>query len=558
MAEVVMLSDEPSTRRLLRRAWPYLRPHSGRILLALLLSLAESAALVALAPFIGLAVEALTEGDRDRLLTAVALLAGLVVAQALLARFAATTLADAGERVARELRERAAERLAGAPLRFIEAHRDGSLLQRATGEIAELAMFVRTALPNLLGVTATLAFTAVVLLGYSWPLTLVVVAVFLPPALLITRWFAKDAGPAFGAHAGAEATMAGTFAETLDAREELRSAGGMPAWMARFDRDNLAALLTQRRTVVVENRIGAITLVEGAAMAVLLAFGAWLAAGGHLSVSTAVVFVLAGRNLFEGFGDLSQLAGEMQTVRAGLARLLDLLSAGAPEPGGNRPLPARGELLAEEVTFRYEDETEVLRGVSVRFAENAHAGLVGETGSGKTTLSKLLSGLYRPDSGRVTFGGVDLGEASPEEVRRRIALVPQEVHMVSGSVADNLALARGEPGRAEMEAAFETLGIGAFLRGLPRGLDTPAGDLSAGERQILGLVRAVLADPAVLILDEATADVDPVTARSLETALARLRDERALIVIAHRPATIELLPRLVGLRAGALDPRYEN
>ncbi|MEV8633928.1 ABC transporter ATP-binding protein [Streptosporangium sp. NPDC051023] len=558
MAETVLLSDEPSSARLLRRAWPHLRPYSGRMLVALLLSLAESASLVALAPLIGVAVEALTANDRDRLLTTVALLAGLVVAQALLARFAATTLANAGEHVARGLRERAAERLAEAPLRFIEAHRDGSLLQRATGEIAELAMFVRTALPNLLGVTATLAFTTVVLLAYSWPLTLVVVAVFLAPAVLVTRWFAKDAGPAFGAHAGAEATMAATFAETLDAREELRAAGGLPAWMARFDRDNLATLATQRRTVLVENRIGAITLVEGAAMAVLLVFGAWLAVEGHLSVGTVVVFVLAGRNLFEGFGDLSQLAGEVQTVRAGLARLLDLLAAGVPEPGGDRPLPVKGELLAEKVTFRYEGDAEVLREVSVGFAEDAHAGLVGETGSGKTTLSKILSGLYRPDSGRVTFGGVDLSEASPDEVRRRIALVPQEVHTVSGSVADNLALAQGEPGRADMEAAFEALGISAFAQGLPRGLDTPAGDLSAGERQILGLVRAVLADPAVLILDEATADVDPVTARSLETALARLRESRALIVIAHRPSTIELLPRLVALRAGVLETGNEN
>ncbi|GAA3084028.1 ABC transporter ATP-binding protein [Streptosporangium carneum] len=558
MAEVLLLSDEPSHERLLRRAWPYMRPHSGRLLAALLLSLAESAALVALAPLIGLAVEALVAGDRDRLLTAVALLAALVVAQALLARFAASTLAVAGENVVRGLRERAAERLAEAPLRFLEAHRGGSLLQRATGEIAELAMFVREALPNLLGVTATLAFTIVMLLGYSWPLTLVVVAVFLPPALLITRWFARGAGPAFGAHAGAEATMAGTFAETLDVREELRAVGGLPAWMERFDRDNLATLTTQRRTVLVENRIGAITLVEGAAMAVLLVFGAWLAAEGRLSVATVVVFVLAGRNLFEGFGDLSQLAGEIQTVRAGLARLLDLLSAGAPEPDGVLPLPARGELLAQDVTFRYERDTEVLRGVSVRFSEEAHAGLVGETGSGKTTLSKILGGLYPPDSGRVTFGGVDLREASREEVRRRIALIPQEVHMVSGSVADNLALAPGEPGRDEMEAAFEALGITAFAAALPQGLDTPADDLSAGERQILGLVRAVLADPAVLILDEATADIDPVTARDLETALARLREGRTLIVIAHRPATIELLPRLVGLRAGVLDTRHEN
>ncbi|MFI0416718.1 ABC transporter ATP-binding protein [Spongiactinospora sp. 9N601] len=552
MAEVPALTEAPDTRGLLRRAGPFLRPHRGRLAGALGLSLVESAALVGIAPAVGAAVDALLARDGGAFAAAVALLAAMVIGVAVIGGLAATTLADAGERIVRDLRERVAERLATAPLRFLEAHRGGALLQRATGEVAELAMFVREALPGLVSATLTLGLTVVLLLGYSWELTLAVTAVFLPPALLITRWFARRAGTVFGAHAEAEAVMAATFTETLEAREDLRSTGGLPAWMARFARDNAAAVAAQRRTAAVENRVGSISLVEGAALGLLLVAGAWLAAGGHMSVGAVVVFVLAARNLFEGFGDLSQLAGEVQTMRTGLARLLDLLTAAASPSRGDRTLPARGELAAEDVVFRYEAGEPALHGVSVRCAEDDHAGLVGETGSGKTTLSKLLAGLYEPDGGRVTFGGIDLREVPEEEVRARIALVPQDVRTVAGSVGDNLALAPGEPDRARMLAAFEALGLAEFAAGLPHGLDTPASDLSGGERQIIGLVRAVLADPAVLILDEATADVDPVTARRMETALARLRKDRALLVIAHRPATVELLPRLIRLHAGAV------
>ncbi|MGC5014222.1 ABC transporter ATP-binding protein [Streptosporangium sp. DT93] len=547
------LSDEPDQARVLRRARPYLAAHRGRIAVALALSVADSAALAAVAPIIGMATDALLAGDRDRMLTAVALLAGVVAGQAVLARFAAVMLTSAGEHVVRDLRERVVERLAAAPLRFLEAHRGGSLLQRATGEVAELATFVRDSLPNLLGVVATLGFTSVVLLGYSWPLALAVTAVFLPPALLVTRWFVWGAGPAFGAYAGAEATTAATFAETLQARGALRSVGGLPAWLGRFARDNEAAVAAQRRATRVEARLGAVVVAEGVTMAALLAAGAWLVAEDRLSVGGVVVFVLACRTLFEGFEELSQLAGEAQSARTGMARLLELLAAGAPT-GGTARLPARGELVAEDVTYAYDRGTPVLHGVSAAFAAHDHVGLVGETGSGKTTLSKILTGLYAPDGGRVTFGGVDLREVCPAELRRRIVLIPQDVHVVPGSVLDNLVLMPGEPGRDEIEAAMEVLGLSGFAASLPDGLDSPAGDLSAGQRQILGLIRAVLVDPAVLVLDEATADLDPDTGRRLETALASLRRGRTLIVVAHRRSTIDLLPRLVRLREGRVEP----
>ncbi|KDN87611.1 ATP-binding cassette domain-containing protein [Kitasatospora cheerisanensis] len=179
--------------------------------------------------------------------------------------------------------------------------------------------------------------------------------------------------------------------------------------------------------------------------------------------------------------------------------------------------------------------------------------MVGETGSGKTTLSKLLCGLYRPDAGAVRFAGADLAELPEAQLRSRIVLVPQEVRLVTGTVAENLALVRGAPDRAAIERVVARLGLTEWLAALG-GLDTEVGvrgaRLSAGERQILGVVRAVLADPAVLVLDEATADIDPATAARLEHALDELHAHCTLIVIAHRPATIARLPRVVRLAGG--------
>ncbi|MFJ8039004.1 ABC transporter ATP-binding protein [Kitasatospora sp. NPDC096147] len=555
MAEQTVLKDEADQKQVLRRAAPYLRPHRTKLGVAVGVGLADSAALVAVAPLIGLATDALLDGDRRVLGIAVALLVVLAVAQLALARAGELLLIKSGEEVVRTLREQAVENLATAPLRFLETHRSGELLRRATGEVAALAAFVRLHLRNLVSSGATLVFTLVLLLGYSWLMLLVQLAVFLPLTLLVTRWFQRDAGAAFGGKAGAEAAVAATFSETLTAREALQTSRGLTGWTKRFDRENAHAVTAARRALLVENRIDLVSLVEGVAMVVLLAVGGWMVTQDALTIGTVVVFVVASRNLFDSFTELSQLVGEVQGAKTGLARLLELLDATAPSGRtGTASLPDHGELRCEALDYHYRSDRQTLHAVSLAFPAGSRTGVVGETGSGKTTLSKLLCGLYQPDGGTVSFGGTDLREVPEAELRRRVVLVPQEVRMVTGTVAENLALVQGEPTRAQIERTVEHLGLADWIADLPGGLDAEVGqrggNLSAGERQILGLVRAVLADPAVLVLDEATADIDPATAARLEHALDELRADCTLIVIAHRPETIARLPRVVRMDGG--------
>ncbi|ONH59685.1 ABC transporter [Frankia sp. CcI49] len=587
-----MLHEDPATAGALRQAWRHLRPHRRLLTAALAATVASTAAVVGIAPVIGRGVDAVIARDRTALWWTVGGLIVLVLARLLLLRWSEVLLARAGERVVQDLRDLVVERLAGAPLRFVEAHRTGDLLRRATGEIADLALFIREQLPNLLGIGLTVVLTTVLLIVYSPLLSLVLVVLFIPAAVAVVRWFDQVARTAFGRQASADATMTATFTETLAAGEALVVVGRPGEWVERFRRDNDELLRASNRTIGAQNRLELFSLLEGLATAVLLLLSVWLARSGHLGVGTVVVFVLATRNLFEGLAGLSRLIGQLQTARVGVARLADLLEAtdapGADAPGTDSPaidlpataasatdapasdaptttagggavsLPPRGELAATDLWFGYgtDEDAQVLRGVSVRFPSGDRAGLVGTTGSGKTTLAKLLCGLYEPDAGVVTFGGVDLSTVSPEEIRRHVVLVPQQVHIITGSLAENLALAPGEPDRAAMERAVDVLGLTEWVAGLPGGLDASLGArgelLSAGERQIVGLVRAALVDPPVLVLDEATADLDPDVARRLETAVEHLRPGRTLIVIAHRQATIDRLPRRVRLVSGRL------
>ncbi|MER8269214.1 ABC transporter ATP-binding protein [Streptomyces griseus] len=569
MAEHQRLTATPDQRRVLRRAWPHMRPERRGITLALLAGAAATATTVAVPAVIGAGVDQILQRDRTGLFTAVAALTVLALLRLLLFRRSELLLIAVGERVVRGLRELAVTRLSRAPLRFLEGHPSGDLLRRTTTEIADLANFVRGQLPDVLTVAAYLLFTTVLLLTYSPLLTLALALVFVPAIVCVLRLFKKAANPAFAAEAAAAGTVATTYRELVQSREMLQTGGGIGFWRERFLADNERRYRAARRSQRSLFLISLARIVQSLTTAVLLLAGGWLAARGSISVGTVVVFILATRQLFDSAAQASNLVGQVQISLVGLARLLDLLTTTAPRAGLHAPRRApddtdrggtvtaeRGVLEIEDLHYSYVTGTEVLGGISVRVEPGERVGLVGPTGSGKTTLAKLVTGLYAPDSGTVRYDGHDLADLTPAELRRRIVLIPQRVHMIEGTLLDNLRLVPGDPDERSIAEAVEHLGLADWTGSLDEGLHTAlgrgTGRLSAGELQLIGLVRAALLDPAVLVLDEATADIDPDTARTLETAIDTLRADRTLIVIAHREATIKRLPRIIRLDENAL------
>ncbi|MFG1991014.1 ABC transporter ATP-binding protein [Actinoplanes sp. NPDC048988] len=558
MADVRLLTEEPDQRHVLRRAWPHLRAHRRAMAAAIVVNLLSTLSLTLVPLMIGRAVDELLDGDRTGLLVTAGVVLGLVVARTVLLRWSELLLTRVGEKVVHSLRDLVVERLGRTSLRFLEAHRGGDLLQRATVEIAELATFVRSQLPDLISLGGYLLFSVVVLLSSSWQLFGLLVLVFGPPMWFISKRFRRAAASAYPAEAAAQATLAATFSESLLAREQLQIDGATGTWLGRLSTDADAYLGTARAAQRGATWIDATWIVQGLTSAALLIAGGLLASENVVTVGVVVTFVLASRDLFSSIDDFTLVAGEMLESRVGLARLLDLLEATAPASFAATTVTTSraGGLTAEAVTYSYRPGEPVLHGVSVHFAPGEHAGLVGETGSGKTTLAKLLCGLYLPDSGAVRLGGADLGGLAAAEVRRRLVLIPQQVHMIAGTFADNLALTPGRPGPEDFARAAERLGLDGWVAGLPGGFGAELGRrgerFSAGERQLVGLLRAAMTEPEVLILDEATADLDPATAHRIEQALARLRRDRTVLVIAHRPSTIDRLPRVVRLHAGRI------
>ncbi|HLT70727.1 MAG TPA: ABC transporter ATP-binding protein, partial [Acidimicrobiales bacterium] len=289
--------------------------------------------------------------------------------------------------------------------------------------------------------------------------------------------------------------------------------------------------------------------------ALAVGVGGWWVHQGSLTVGTVAFFVLTLSNLFEPVQQLSQLFNMVQSAGAGLQKLYELLDTpvDVDERPGAVDLPDTGDVEVERVSFAYGDGPSVLRDVSLRIPAGARLALVGPTGAGKSTLAKLIARLYDPTEGRVRFGGVDLRDATLSSLRGRIVVIPQEGFLFNGTIRDNVRLARADATDAEVDDALRAVGAHDRFAALPDGLDTEVRErgsrLSAGEKQLVSLARAALADPAVLVLDEATSSLDPGTEALVEAAVDRLMEGRTVVVIAHRLSTAERAD-LVGVVAG--------
>jgi ABC-type multidrug transport system fused ATPase/permease subunit len=300
-----------------------------------------------------------------------------------------------------------------------------------------------------------------------------------------------------------------------------------------------------------------IKLIGNVTIAIVLAYGAYRVLGNEMEVGVLAAFLLYLRRFFEPMQELSQFYNSLQSATAALEKLSGVLQEkpGVPEPAHPRPLPkANGRVEFEAVTFSYRPERVVLHRLDLTIPAGQTVALVGATGAGKSTVAKLVARFYDPSSGAVTLDGVDLRELSEDDLRRAVIMVTQENFLFSGTIGENIAFGRPGASAAEVRAAAAAIGADEFIRSLPDGYDTDirkrGGRLSAGQRQLVAFARAFLADPAVLILDEATSSLDIPSERLVQRALRTILAERTAFVIAHRLSTVEIADRVLVIDGG--------
>ncbi|MFG2454247.1 ABC transporter ATP-binding protein [Streptomyces sp. NPDC048512] len=447
---------------------------------------------------------------------------------------------------------------------FHERYTSGRLISRSTTDVESLRELLSEGLQELVTVILSFVYISAMLLWLDAGLGAVAVASFVPLYLLIRR-YQRRAGRIFAVRSTAIASVIVKFAETMNGirpvrafRREAANDAAFRVLNERHEKTNGDALLEMARYVVGSR------LVANTAVAGIVLWGAYRVASGSLELGVLAAAVLYLRRLYDPIDRLGMFLNSYQSAAASLEKIAGLLAQtpSVPEPSVPRPLPALAsehpgrEVVFDEVRFAYRTGGEVLPTFSLALPAGQTVAVVGSTGAGKSTLAKLLARFYDPTEGRVLLDGVDLRELSVPELRRGVVMVTQEAFLFSGTVAENIAIGRPEASREEIEQAAKAIGAHEFISELPDGYDTDVrkrgGRISAGQRQLVAFARALLADPAVLILDEATSSLDVPGERAVQRAMSTVLRGRTAVVVAHRLSTVEIADRVLVMEHGRI------
>ncbi|HEX6329877.1 MAG TPA: ABC transporter ATP-binding protein [Actinomycetota bacterium] len=470
----------------------------------------------------------------------------LVAASYVAGRAAARRLARASEAALTGLRVQAFEHIHRLSTATQTRERRGVFVARVTADVDTLSEFTEWGGIAWIVSVVQIVGALVVMLVYSWQLTIPVVVLVLPLVLVVARLQGR-LSQAYDLVRGRVGQMLSEVSESVMGAAVVRAYGLEERVDSRVKRSIRERYEAQRiahlRTALL---FPTSTIFWGVALAVVIAVGAGFGPGWGLTFGTISAFLFLADLFLHPFSDLPEIYADTQTAISGWRKILALLELPVEireaTPGVALPHGAL-EVRTEDVSYRYGNGPLVVHGISLEVPPGAHVAIVGETGSGKTTFVKLLARLADPVGGRILVGGVDLREVARASRQGSIRMVPQDGFLFDLTIRENVRAGRGGASDREVEAAFEELGLGAWLAALPRGLDTPAGErgesLSVGERQLVSLARAQLGEPGVLILDEATSAVDPAAERRISEALRRLSAGRTSITIAHRLSTAE-------------------
>jgi len=558
------LSKEESRqvrRRSLRLLGSLLHPLRMRLLLTAIVVVVSTAAQVAGPALIAFGIDnglpALLKQDWFPLAAAgVAYLFTGVIGAALIAWYTVLS-ARISQAILLDLRKRVFLHTQKLSLEFHESYTSGRIISRQTSDLDSIRELLDSGINQLVQGFLYMLFIAVALFSIDWVSGLVLLG-SLVPLYFLTRWFQKRSQALFRISRVASAKVIVHFVETMTGIRAVKAFR-----KEKRNEKEFGGLVEEYRDVNarVIQLFGifdpGLVMIGNVTVGVVLLVGGFRVADGALPIGVLLAVLLYTRRFFDPMEEMAMFYNSYQSAAAALEKISGVLEEEPSVPDPVKPVDlwsADGHVRFDGVTFAYKKDRVILPEFTLDIPAGQTVALVGSTGAGKSTLAKLISRFYDPSEGRVTLDGVDLRDLHPKDLRRAIVMVTQEAYLFSGSVADNIALGKPDASREEIVRAAKAVGAHEFVEGLPNGYDTDVnkrgGRVSAGQRQLISFARAFLADPAVLILDEATSSLDIPSERLVQEALQTLLSDRTAVIIAHRLSTVAIADRVLVMEHG--------
>ena len=499
----------------------------------------------------------LAGGSAGELVVVVAVLCGLVTVQAVSRMVFLNASGRIGQRMLLELRRRLFRHLGRLDIAFHDRYTPGRVVSRSTNDVEAIQDMLETGFDSLVTAALTLVGTAMLLVVLDVRLGLMCLAAF-PVLVALVRWFARESAKTYRRVRESAALVIVQFVETMTGIKAVQAYRRQPRNQQIFDAlaDEYRADNEQSFRLLAVF-MPAVKLVGNLTTGVVLLYGGYRVMHDEMTIGTLTAFLLYLRMFFEPMQEISQFFNTFQSASSALEKIAGVLAEQPAIADPAKPVSltaVRGEIGLQEVYFEYVPEHAVLSGMTLTVPAGQTVALVGTTGAGKTTIAKLIARFYDPGAGSVTLDGVDLRNLAQADLRRNVVMVTQENFLFSGTVADNIRFGYPEATDAEVRAAAAAVGAEEFITALPDGYDTDVakrgGRLSAGQRQLVAFARAFLADPAVLILDEATSSLDVPSERQVQRALRTVLASRTALIIAHRLSTVAIADRVLVLEHG--------